>query len=240
MGEPAPGEAGEAMPHYSAADDIDAGVMCYQCQYKAYTWHRMMEHLRAKHRVNYKDVQGTYIHTMALKEARGKQREAYKKRKAKQVDEPDDDAHDANESGGDPAVHADQEDVNAQPPVQAEIEGELFTAVWMKTSEAGVPVKPLQCKRMVLYDMEQLVSDSRVASASSATTPAPATTPALAPVGAANAAGPVGTVRHTTRENIAKLFAPTASAPAAVQAVPAAPDALSLPIQRGCHTSYIA
>lgn len=72
-------EGAVALPPYHKGDDIESGLCCYVCtSFKATTWQQLMEHVRRMHKVSHRQLNGTYLHTMARAEISRARRLKYK------------------------------------------------------------------------------------------------------------------------------------------------------------------
>ena len=117
---------------YDAGADISKGIDCHVCaKHTSYSWRKLLQHLRYKHKLKQSDAKGTPLHEMARVELRSQEssrRANAKKRKALQHEQPED----ARQEQQRPALR--------KPCAWRQMQ------VWAQCGPDGEPLMPLRCR----------------------------------------------------------------------------------------------
>ena len=142
---------------YQPGDKIEDGIKCYapDCEYKGFSWSKLLEHVRQKHSIKLSALKGTHLHAMGMKEINEKQKTRYQKKSEARkqlissLQSPTKQA--GQESRVPDAIDVDAP-VNAGPraqPDQPQPQQDttwLALRCWVKCHADGTPVEPLEIK----------------------------------------------------------------------------------------------
>jgi len=116
-------------PPYTANDNdrLEGGLKCYfpDCKYIGFSWESILNHVRTRHKIKYKELKGSYLYEMGSAELMAKQKEYRARKRA---------------ADNDVEVIDDEQDVEMEVPVE-----DGSSAMWPAASSAMWPSAAAGC-----------------------------------------------------------------------------------------------